>query len=125
MDTGIYVAAPGHVMKKQIHLEIVYEGDQCPASYYMAEAVLEVLGRYEGSIIFTKLEFKKNKQHTMRFQELSIALHGEAAYRKRMQLAPIPSLFINGELVFDVIPARDDLVEAIESFLSRHKNASE
>jgi hypothetical protein len=111
-------------MKKQIHLEIVYEGDHCPSSYYMAQAVLEVLGPYEDRIQFTKLEFKRNKQHTERFKELSIALHGEEAYR-RMQLAPIPSLFINGELVFDVIPVREDLIEAIESFLLRYENAPE
>jgi len=117
--------ACGKVMKKQIHLEIIYEGDHCPASYYMAEAVLEVLGPYGDRIVFTKLEFKRNKEHTRRFQELSIALHGEEAYRKRMQIAPIPSLFINGELVFDIIPARDDLIEAIEGFLSRHENAPE
>jgi len=107
---------------KKIHMEIVYEGDHCPASYYMAQAVLEVLDRYEDRIIFTKLEFKRNKEHSKRFQELSIALHGEEAYRKRMQLAPIPSLFINGELVFDVIPVRDDLIEAIERYLSRLEN---
>jgi len=113
------------VMKKQIHLEIVYEGDHCPSSYYMAEAVLEVLGPYGDRIIFTKLKFKRNKEDCKRFEELSIALHGEEAYRKRMQFAPIPSIFINGELVFDVIPVRDDLIEAIESFLSRYENAPE
>jgi len=103
---------------KKIHMEIVYEGDHCPASYYMAQAVLEVLDRYEDRIIFTKLEFKRNKEHSKRFQELSIALHGEEAYRKRMQFAPIPSLFIDDQLVFDVIPTRDDLIEAIERFLA-------
>lgn len=106
-------------MKKPIHLEIVHGGDHCPSSYYMAEAVLAVLGAYENRILFTKLEFKKNKEHSRRFQELSIALYGEEAYRKRIQLAPVPSLFINGELVFDAIPDKDDLVEAIERFLSR------
>ena len=111
-------------MKKHIHLEIVYEGDHCPASYYMAQAVVEVLGPYDDRITFTKLEFKRNKQHTKRFEELCIAIHGEKAYR-RMQFVPIPSLFINGELVFDVIPVRDDLIEAIERFLSKHDNAPE
>ncbi len=109
-------------MKKQIHLEIVYEGDQCPASYYMAQAVMEVLDLFGDRINFTKLEFKKNKEHSKRFQELSIKLYGEESFRK-MQFAPIPSIFINGELVFDVIPVRDDLIKAIESFLSRDTNA--
>jgi hypothetical protein len=106
-------------MKKPIHLEIIHEGDHCPSSYYMAQAVQEVLGPYGDQIVVTKLEFKKNKEHSRRFQELSIALHGEEAYRKKMQLAPIPSIFINGELVFDVIPVKDDLIETIERFLSR------
>jgi hypothetical protein len=110
--------AKRYEMKKQINLEIVYEGDQCPASYYMAQAVLEVLDLYGDRIAFTKLEYKKNKEHSKRFQELSIDLHGEEAFRKRMQLAPIPSIFIDGQLVFDAIPVRDELISRIDSFLS-------
>jgi hypothetical protein len=105
---------------KKIHLEMVHEGDHCPSSYYMAQAVMEVLDRYADRITFTKLEFKKNKDHSKRFRELSIALYGEESF-KRMQLAPIPSLFIDGELVFDKIPPRDDLVEIIERFLAKER----
>jgi hypothetical protein len=114
---------PGRFMKKPIHLEIVYEGDQCPASYYMAQAVLDVVGSYGELVVVTKLEFKKNKQHAKRFEELSIALYGEKAYRK-MRLAPIPSIFVDGKLVFDVIPVKDDLIESIERFLSERENGA-
>ncbi|MGA2223993.1 MAG: hypothetical protein ABSH41_06080 [Syntrophobacteraceae bacterium] len=106
-------------MKKCIHMEIIYEGDHCPSSFYMAEAVQEVIGTYDDFIECTKLEFKRNKEHSARFRELSVSLYGDDAVRVNMQLAPVPSLFINGELVFDVIPIRDDLIEAIEGFLSR------
>lgn len=108
-------------MKKSIHLEIVYEGDQCPASYYMAQAVFDVIGDYVDRVVVRKLEFKKNKQHAKRFEELSIALYGEQAYRK-MQLAPIPSIFVDGRLIFDVIPPRDELIETIERLLSEREN---
>lgn len=114
----------GAVMKKSIHLEIVYEGDQCPASYYMAQAVLEVIGGYGDRVVVTKLDFKKNKQHAKRFEELSIALYGEEAFRK-MRLAPIPSIFVDGRLVFDVIPVRDDLVETIERLISERENGQQ
>ncbi len=73
--------------------------------------------------VVTKLEFKKNKQHAKRFEELSIALYGEKAYRK-MRLAPIPSIFVDGKLVFDVIPVKDDLIESIERFLSERENGA-
>jgi hypothetical protein len=81
--------------------------------------VLEVVHLYGDRIALTKLEFKRNKKHAERFRQLSIALYGEEAYWRRMQLAPIPSIFINGQLVFDVIPARDDLIKAIERFLGK------
>ncbi|MGA9821617.1 MAG: thioredoxin-like protein [Desulfobaccales bacterium] len=100
-----------------IHVEIVYQGSHCPASFYMVQAVEEVLPLFGERVRVTKLEYQKNKEHSRRFLELSIALFGEKAVRNGLRLAPIPSLFINGKLVFDVIPARDDLEEAIEKFL--------
>ncbi len=101
----------------QIHLEIIYQGDQCPACFYMDEAVKEVLPRFGNSILYTRVEYMKSKEHARRFYDLSVALYGEEELTKRMKCAPIPSLFINGELVFDMIPPRDDLIEAIAGAL--------
>src|SRR5208282_2006154 len=100
-----------------IHLEIIYQGAHCPASFYMAQAVEEVLPLYGERVRYTKLEYQRSKDHSMRFLELSVALFGEAAVKRGLKLAPIPSLFINGKLIFDVIPVRDELECAIETFL--------
>lgn len=102
---------------QSVHVEIIYQGSQCPASFYMAKAVEEVLPLYGGRVRFTKVEYQKNKDHSKRFLELSVSLFGEEAVYKGLKLAPIPSLFINGKLVFDVIPIREDLEGAIDNFL--------
>ena len=103
-----------------IHIEIIHQGDHCPSCQYMAEAVEEVLPDYNGLIHFTKVEYMKSKKHARRFYDLSASLYGEDEVKKRMRCAPIPSLFINGELIFDVIPPRDELTNAIESALEKH-----
>lgn len=102
---------------RYIHVEIVYQGSHCPASFYMAQAVEEVLPLYGERVRFTKVEYQRSKDHSTRLLELSMSLFGEEAVRHGLKVAPIPSLFINGKLVFDVIPARDELEGAIESFL--------
>jgi hypothetical protein len=102
---------------RSIHVEIVYQGAQCPSSYYMAQAVEEVLPLYGERVRFTKIEYQKSKDHSKRLLELSVSLFGEKAVRTGFKVAPIPSLFINGKLVFDAIPTREDLEDAIENFL--------
>jgi hypothetical protein len=102
---------------RHIHVEIVYQGAHCPASFYMAQAVEEILPLYGDRVRFTKVEYQRSKDHSARLLELSVSLFGEESVRNGLRLAPIPSLFINGKLVFDVIPARHDLEGAIESFL--------
>jgi len=101
-----------------IHLEIIYQGAHCPASFYMAQAVEEVLPLYGERVRYTKVEYTKSQAHSRRFLDLSMSLFGEEGVRRGLKLAPIPSLFINGELVFDVIPVRDELEVAIETFLA-------
>jgi len=86
----------------------------------MAEAVDEVLPDYNGLIRFTKVEYTKSKKHARRFYDLSVSLYGEEELRKRMRCAPIPSLFINGELIFDVIPRSDELISAVEAALEKY-----
>jgi hypothetical protein len=45
-------------------------------------------------------------------------LFGKDAVHKHIRLVPVPSLLINGELIFDQIPPQFDLVAAIEEALS-------
>jgi len=101
-----------------IHLEIVYQGSHCPSSYYMAKAVEEVLPLYGERVRYTKIEYTKSQAHSKRFLELSISLFGEKAVRQCCKFAPIPSLFIDGKLIFDVIPIREELELAIERCLA-------
>jgi len=102
-----------------IHIEIIHQGDHCPSCQYMADAVEEVIPKYCDSIRFTKVEYTKSKEHARRFYDLSVSLYGEEELKKRMRCAPIPSLFIDGKLVFDVIPQRDDLIDAIDTTLEK------
>ncbi len=80
----------------------------------MAEAVEQVLGKFGRWVKYTKVEFMKSKAHAKRFYELSVSLYGEEVLKNRLRCAPIPSLFINGQLVFDMIPTRDELEQALE-----------
>ena len=102
-----------------IHLEIIYQGDHCPACQYMAEAVEEVIPNYGELVRYTRVDYMKGKKHARRFYELSVSLHGEEEVTKRLRCAPIPSLFINGEIIFDAIPPRYKLISAIESSLEK------
>jgi hypothetical protein len=58
-----------------------------------------------------------------RFLELSCSLFGEDGVYKKCRVAPVPSLFIDGELVFDAIPPVFELEEAIEEAINGN-NAS-
>lgn len=102
-------------------IEVMYKADYCLLCYYMDEAVREVLPRYEEKIVYKRVHFM-TQEGGKRFLELSKSLYGEEGVVKHRRLAPVPSLFIEGELVFDMIPTRDELEEAIEEALERHES---
>jgi len=106
-------------MASSIHLEIIYQGDHCLPCFYMRKAVDEVLPRYGQRVRLTLVEYTKEKKHARRFYDLSVSLYGEANAKRMLKCAPIPSLFIDGELIFDMIPPRDELIEAIDSALRK------
>ena len=103
---------------KQLHMEIIYQGEHCPHCYYMLEAVQTVAPRFGDQVRWTLIEYMKSKKHAKRFYELSLALYGTEEVHKRFRCAPIPSLFFDGKMVFDVIPRLDELEEAIELHLN-------
>ena len=82
----------------------------------MDEAVREVLPNYQDRVEYRRVDFMKT-DGKKRFLELSCHLFGEESVRKHCRIAPVPSLFIDGELVFDAIPPRHELEEAIEEAL--------
>ena len=98
-------------------IEVMYKADYCLPCLYMDQTVHEVLPKYEGSVIYRRVDFLK-AEGKRRFLELSCALFGADNVQKYCRLAPVPSLFINGELVFDAIPPTYELEEAIEEALS-------
>lgn len=100
----------------KIVLEVMYKADYCLPCFFMDEAVREVLPQYGDRVEYRRVDFMIG-EGKKRFLELSCILFGEDAVKSLCRLAPVPSLFIDGELVFDAIPPRFELEEAIEEAL--------
>lgn len=102
----------------RIVIEVMYKADYCLPCLYMDEAVREVAPKYGERVDYRRVDFLRG-DGKRRFLELSCALFGESGVYKAHRLAPVPSLFIDGELIFDAIPPRFELEEAIEEALSK------
>ena len=105
--------------KQQPHkilIEVMYKADYCLPCLYMDEAVREIMPKYDKYAAYRRVDFMKGDGKE-RFLELSCSLFGEESVKKYCRVAPVPSLFIDGELVFDMIPPRHELEEAIEEAL--------
>ena len=89
----------------------------------MEEAVLDVLPQYDGQVDCRRIDLFTEPGKN-RFLELSCDLFGQSGVYKYHRLAPVPGLFIDGELVFDAIPSRDELELAIEACLRRGEAAT-
>ena len=101
---------------QKILIEVMYKADYCLPCLYMDEAVKEVIPKYDKFVEYHRVEFMKGTGRE-RFLELSRSLFGEEGVYKHHRIAPVPSLFINGELFFDAIPPKFELEEAIEEVL--------
>lgn len=97
---------------QQLTIEVMYKSDACLPCYYMDEAVREFLPSCADTITYERVDIK-SERGKKRFMELSVALFGEEGVYKKKRIAPIPSLFINGELFFDAIPPRHELEAAV------------
>ena len=97
----------------KILLEVMFKGTYCLPCFYMDESVQNVLPKYAEQVEYRRVDFM-NASGKDRFLELSCSLYGEEAVYKHCRVAPVPSLFIDGELVFDAIPPVFELEEAIE-----------
>ena len=107
-------------MTNSILIETTLKGKSCVTCLYMQDAVKEVLPQYGGRLAYNGIDIL-SEPGRKRFLELSCSLFGEEGVYKKFRLAPIPSLFIDGELYFDAIPSRDELEAAIEEKLSLPK----
>jgi len=103
-------------VSKKILIEVMYKADYCLPCLYMDEAVAEVIPKYDEYVEYRRVEFLKG-DGKRRFLELSRSLFGEEGVYRHHRIAPVPSLFINGELFFDAIPPKFELEEAIEEVL--------
>lgn len=101
----------------KILIEVVYKAQHCLPCHYMDLAVREVMPKYAEKMEYRLVEFMK-RQGRQRFLELSYSLFGKEAVHKHFRIAPVPSLFIDGELVFDAIPPRHELEEALDDALA-------
>ncbi|RJQ85644.1 MAG: hypothetical protein C4519_02975 [Desulfobacteraceae bacterium] len=99
----------------------MYKADYCLPCFYMDQTVLEVLAKYADFIDYQRVDFLRG-EGKKRFLELSRLLYGEENFRKHCRLAPVPSLFIDGELVFDAIPPVFELEDAIDEAIEQKKN---
>jgi hypothetical protein len=100
----------------KIFIEVVYKADYCLLCLYMDQTVRQVITKYADNVEYQRVDFLRCEGRK-RFMELSYSLYGEIAVHKHCRVAPIPSLFIDGELVFDAIPPIFELEEAIEEAL--------
>ena len=83
----------------------------------MDEMVQSVLPKYADRVEYRRVDFLIGSGKE-RFLELSRCLFGADGVHKHCRLAPVPSLWINGELFFDAIPPQFELEEAIEEVLN-------
>ena len=104
---------------KKIIIEVMYKASYCLPCFYMDETVLETIPKYAPHIEYRRVDFMKSSGKD-RFLELSCQLFGEEGVYKHCRVAPVPSLFIDGELVFDAIPPAFELEEAIEEALQEN-----
>lgn len=102
----------------KILLEVMFKGEYCLPCFYMHESVQNVLPKYAEHVEYRRVDFMKESGKG-RFLELSCSLFGKEAVYKHCRVAPVPSLFINGELVFDAIPPIFELEEAIEEAIEQ------
>jgi len=96
----------------------MFKKHDCLICFYMDEAVREILPEYQNYIDYSRVDIAK-EDGKKRFLELSIQLFGRDAVYKSLKVAPLPSLFINGHLVFETIPSRPLLEGAIREVLSK------
>jgi len=103
-------------LQRTITIEVTYKGKSSLPCVYMEEAILDILPAYDGQVTYSRLDIQ-SKEGKQRFLALSCSLFGEKGVYQHHRIAPLPGLFMDGELVFDIIPQRDELEAAIEERL--------
>jgi hypothetical protein len=104
--------------KDKIVIEVMYKADNCLICRYMDEAIREVLPAYSPFVEYRRVDIWQG-EGKRRFLELSVSLFGEEGVYRKLRVAPIPSLFIDGEIFFDTIPPRPLLEETLAEVIAK------
>ena len=91
----------------KIKIEIIYEGDHCIPCVYMAKVVEAVAKKWGEGLQITKVVLKE-KNGARRFYELSSSIE---------RAAPIPSIFVNGQLAFEHTPSEEELETYLKNII--------
>ena len=100
-------------MPDRIHIEVTYKGKSSLPCVYMEAAVQDILPLHHHKVAYSRVDIQSPKGR-QRFLALSCSLFGEKGVYQHHRLAPLPGLFMDGELVFDAIPPRDELEAALK-----------
>jgi len=95
-----------HIVKIA-HVAVIYEGDHCIPCVYMVEVVEEAVKKFGDRVRWEKVVLKR-RAGAQRYAALSV---------KAGRVAPIPSIFVNEKLVFEIIPPVEYLEEFLEEVL--------
>ena len=89
-----------------VHLLLLHEGEHCAPCRYMSKVVDSVVPEF-GEAVHVERVVIRESQGAKRYGEISKSLG---------RPAPVPSIFVDVELVFDQTPSQ----EALEAFLRQH-----
>ena len=103
-------------MQNKLLIEVSYKGRASLPCVYMEAAVQDILPVYDRHVSYRRVDIQSQAGKD-RFLALSCSLFGEKGVYDHHKISPIPALFMDGELVFDAIPSRDELEAAIEDKL--------
>ena len=94
---------------KKIHLEIFHEGEHWIPCVYMTRVVESVAPSFEDVLTWEKV-ITKELAGAQRYQEFSKLLR---------RPVPVPSIAINGRLVFEAIPGPKELKACIDRYINK------
>jgi len=103
-----------------LHVEVLYSGDHNLSCFYMAEVVKVVASSFKNDIKW-EIVYVFKEDGARRYYNLSVGLYGEDNVRKKRQLAPVPSIIIDGRLVFESIPLVEDMEGAVRELIREKK----
>jgi len=109
--------------ERKLLIEVMYKADYCLPCLFMDQTVHEILPQYSDRVTYRRVEFMKESGRE-RFLDLSRSLYGDDAVMKHCRVAPVPSLFIEGEMVFDAIPPLFELEAAVREALEQFNPCS-